>query len=74
MAERVAILLTLKVDFLIIKIYNMKTKAIIILALAAVLVSLGAARITKAPVKKAELQATSSTTTAPIGGLGAEDR
>ncbi len=52
----------------------MKTKAIIILAVAAVVLSLGASRVTKAPTKKAELHAVSSTTTAPIGGLGAEDR
>ncbi len=52
----------------------MKTKAIIILAVAALLVSLGASKVTRTPAKKAELHSASSTTTSPIGGLGAEDR
>ena len=55
-------------------ISSMKTKLIIVLIASEVLVSFGASRITKAPSKKAELHATSSTTTTPIGGLGAEDR
>ena len=52
----------------------MKTKLIIALVASAVLVSFGASRITKAPAKKSELQAATSTTPAPIGGLAAEDR
>ena len=49
----------------------MKTKIIILLVAIAVVVSLGASRISKGP-KKTELA--SSATSAPIGGIGVEDR
>lgn len=50
----------------------MKTRIIMILVASAILISLGATRVSKTQTKKGELQAATKTT-APIGGLGSED-
>jgi hypothetical protein len=52
----------------------MKTKIIFALIVSAVLVSLGATRITKAPVKNTDMQASASPAGATLGGFAAEDR
>lgn len=52
----------------------MKTKIIFALIVSAVLVSFGATRIAKAPVKNTGMQASASPAGASLGGFAAEDR